>query len=464
MKLYNTLTRKKEDFKPIKAGEVSIYACGPTVYNFVHLGNLRAFMFYDLLRRYFVYKGNKVTFVSNLTDVDDKTIRDSQKEGKTLKEFTEHYSQEYFKDLETLSILKPDIIPKATEHITEMVEIIEKLKQNNLAYEKDGSWYFRVAEFENYGELANIDVSGLKNNADGRCNDDDEYDKENARDFVLWKSYDESDVDVFWETSLGKGRPGWHIECSAMSTKYLGDTFDLHLGGCDLVFPHHTNEIAQSEGASGKKFCNYWAHNAHMIVNGEKMSKSLGNFYTLRDLINKGYKPAAIRYQLLSTHYRQELNFTESELKQIPNTLQRLYDMQEKLSKANGDDNAQVEKILQHLLVQFEKSLDDDLNISGALGALFDFTRDINKLLMTNAVSKEDAKKALKVLEDIDQVLGFLKYEKGELDSDIDALVKQREEARAAKDFATSDKIRDDLKEKGIILEDTPQGIRWKRI
>jgi cysteinyl-tRNA synthetase len=410
-----------------------------------------------------IYKGFKVTFVSNITDVDDKTIRDSQKAGKTLKEFTEYYTQEFLKDLDALGILRADIMPKATEHIDEMVEMIEALKKKGLAYEKNGSWYFRVSAFDHYGDLAHIDPAHLKTNADGRCNDADEYSKEDVRDFVLWKAYQEEDGDVFWETSLGKGRPGWHIECSAMAAKYLGTPFDMHLGGCDLIFPHHTNEIAQSEGALGKKFCNYWLHNAHLLVNGEKMSKSKGNFFTLRDLLSKGYDAKAIRYQLLSTHYRQELNFTEDALQHIPNTLQRVYDFQEKLLSVSGAHNPKVHELIDRLVIDFETFMDDDLNISGALGALFEFIREVNKLIMINNLSSDDADCVLKVLRDLDQVLGVLHYEKGALDDHIQSLVDEREEARKNKDFKRADEIRDILKKQGIILEDTPQGVRWKR-
>jgi len=461
---FNTLSRKKEEFKPILEPAVKMYACGPTVYNHVHIGNLRAYTVYDLVRRYLKYKGYEVVFVSNITDVDDKTIRDSQKEKVSLTEFTKRYTQSYLEDLKTLRIDAPDIMPLATETIPEMIAITKKLIDNGLAYQKDGSWYFRVSKFKNYGALAQIDTKNLKANADGRLNDADEYTKDDVRDFALWKAYEPADGDVFWETELGKGRPGWHIECSAMSQKYLGDTFDIHVGGCDLMFPHHTNEIAQSEGANGKKFVNFWLHNAHLMVNGQKMAKSLGNFYTLKDLISKGYKPEAIRYQLLSTHYRQELNFTEDSLKQIPSTLQRFYDFQERLLGVNGEHNKQVHTLVDDFILHFEEFMDDDLNISGALGTLFDFMRDVNKLIDANQLSKDDAELVLNALMDVDEVLGVLKYNKGVLDADIDALVQERELARKSKNFRRSDEIRDELKKKNIVLEDTPQGVRWKRV
>jgi len=335
LQLFNTLTRNKELFTPLVKGNVGMYTCGPTVYNYVHIGNLRAYVAQDLLKRYLNYKGFKVKHVMNFTDVDDKTIRDSQKEHKSLTEFTRFYEQEYLKDIKALHILPADIMPRATEHISEMVKLIIDLEKNKHTYEKDGSIYFKIASFKGYGKLANLDAQLLKDNADGRFSQD-EYEKENARDFALWKSYSDEDGDVCWDTALGKGRPGWHIECSAMSTKYLGDTFDIHCGGVDLIFPHHTNEIAQTEGATKKPFVKYWVHNEHLLVDGQKMSKSLGNFYTLRDLIKKGYDPLVVRYELLSTHYRQQLNFTEGSLKQSEAALRRLYEFTDRLDDCKG--------------------------------------------------------------------------------------------------------------------------------
>ena len=460
LKLYNTLTRKKEIFKPIKKTEVTLYTCGPTVYNYVHIGNLKAMLTYDLLKRYLKYKGFKVKHVMNITDVDDKTIKNSQKEHKSLKEFTEFYTKAFFNDLKTLNIEKADIIPYATKEIKEMVELIQILLKKGFAYKAKDGIYFSIKKFKDYGKLALLNKENLKAGASGRISND-EYDKENAHDFALWKFWDEKDGEVFWETEIGKGRPGWHIECSVMSSKYLGQPFDIHMGGIDLIFPHHTNEIAQSEAAYNKKFCNYWIHNAHLIVNGEKMSKSLGNFYTLKDLLDKGYDPKAIRYELLATHYRQKLNFKEDELKKILETLQRFYDFLDKLDEVKeNEDNKEIQKLIKTAKENFEKSMDDDLNISAGLAAIFNFMTAINKI----TISKKDAKQIKQIMLKFDEVLGIMHHEKAKINKEIESLIEKREKARKEKDFATADQIRDELKEKGIILEDTPQGIRWKKV
>ena len=465
LRFHNTLTRKKEEFKPLISNEVKMYSCGPTVYNYAHIGNFRSFIFVDLLRRYLKYKGFKLNHVMNITDVDDKTIRDSLKDGKSLQEFTQHYTAEFLSDLKTLNVEIPEVMPKATDHIPEMVELIKTLKEKGNAYERNGTTYFSISSFKDYGKLANLDTENLKKNADGRLNSSDEYEKDDARDFALWKPWEESDGDVFWETDIGKGRPGWHIECSAMSTKYLGETFDIHTGGVDLVFPHHTNEIAQSECAHCKTFVNYWLHNEHLFVNGEKMSKSAGNFFTLRDLLEKGYSPMAIRYQFIASHYRQQLNFTEDALKQTPQTLQRFYDFIDKLeSLSAGEENSNVSDLITVAKKGFEESMDDDLNISGALAAIFDFMREINKLMSENKIGKSNAKDVLHLMNEFNQVLGVFDHEKGEIAEEVEALIEQRQEARKNKDFAAADKIRDDLKEKGIILEDTKDGVKWKKI
>ena len=310
LKLFNTLTRKIKVFKPIKKNKVGMYSCGPTVYNFAHIGNLRAYVFADILKRYLKYGGFKVKHVMNITDIDDKTIRDSQKKGQTLREFTEFYTKAFIEDINSLNIEMPDILPKATKHIPEMASLIKKMLKNGSAYKSKGSIYFNISKFKKYGELAQLEKRNLKQNASKRLNISDEYEKEEVNDFVLWKAWQKKDRDIFWETEIGKGRPGWHIECSAMSMKYLGESFDIHTGGADLVFPHHTNEIAQSEAATGKKFVNYWTHNEHLLVKGKKMSKSLGNFYTLRDIQEKGYNPLLLRLILLKTHYRKILDFS----------------------------------------------------------------------------------------------------------------------------------------------------------
>jgi cysteinyl-tRNA synthetase len=466
LKFYNTLSRKVEEFIPIKKGEVSMYTCGPTVYNYVHIGNLRCYIFNDLLRRYLKYKGFKLKHVMNITDVEDKTIRDSQKENKPFKEFTEFYTKAFLDDMKTLNIEIPEIMPKATEEIQGMVALIKILLDKGIAYKaKSGDIYFAISKFPGYGGLARIDLENLKKNADQRLDNADEYEKDDVRDFALWKAYDPEDGDVFWETEIGKGRPGWHIECSVMSSKYLGQPFDIHTGGVDLIFPHHTNEIAQSEAAYGIKFCNFFLHNDHLIVNGEKMSKSAGNFFTLRDLLEKGYDPIAIRYELLKTHYRQKLDFREDELKKVFEILQKFYDFLDKLAEIKKE-TSEVEGDIVDIMIntakqEFEKALDDDLNISGAFAAVFDFMTGINKRM--DDISKSDAVKIKSVMQSFDSILGIMHHEKGELEKDIEALIQKREDARKKKDFAAADKIRADLLAKGIILEDTPSGVRWKK-
>ncbi|MCK5107517.1 MAG: cysteine--tRNA ligase [Nanoarchaeota archaeon] len=460
IKIYNTLTRKKEEFKPVKKGEVGLYSCGPTVYNYVHIGNLRAYIFVDLLKRYLVYRGFKVNHVMNITDVDDKTIRDSQKEKKSLKEFTEFYTKEFLKDLEKLNILPADLMPRATESVDGMVKLIKVLLAKGFAYKTEkGDIYFKISKFKDYGKLALIDPDKLKQNAAGRL--EDEYDKEDARDFALWKNYNETDGDVFWETDLGKGRPGWHIECSVMSKQALGQPFDIHTGGVDLVFPHHTNEIAQSECAYGKKFVNYWLHNEHLLVNGQKMSKSKGNFYTLKDL--KKYKPEAIRFELLRTHYRTKLDFREDELEQIPNTLQKFYDFMIKLKEADGNCKKidSVDSLIDKAKEDFETAMDDDLNISSGLAAIFEFMTEINKIM--DKLSKEDAKNVKDTMNSFDSVLSIMKQE-DEIPAEIMKVVKEREIARKELDWAKSDRLRSELNKLGYHVEDSKKGSRVKRL
>ena len=460
LKLYNTLTRKKEVFKPIKKLKVGMYTCGPTVYNYPHIGNFRAYITADFLKRYLKYSGYEVNQVMNITDVDDKTIKDSQKQGISLKEFTERYTNEFMRDLDLLNIQKANIFPKATDHIQEMVSIIKKLIDKGIAYKgKDDSIYYSVSKFKNYGKLAHINLKELKEGARVK---QDEYTKESASDFALWKKWDKNDGDVFWETEIGKGRPGWHIECSAMSMKYLGSHFDIHTGGTDLVFPHHENEIAQSEAYTGNKFVNYWIHNEWLLVDGKKMSKSLGNFYTLRDLISKGYDPISIKYVLLATHYRQQLNFTFKDVESAKNTLHKIKDFMQRLRKVKGEKkNLLIKTVISKAKTDFEKAMDDDLEISQALAAIFCFIREMNKI----DLSKKDAELVYDQMLKFDSVLGLNldKTEKAEITEEEKQLIKDRETARAEKDFAKADKLRDKLKQKGIVLEDTPQGIRWKK-
>jgi cysteinyl-tRNA synthetase len=455
------MTRKKEELKTIHPGEVRIYSCGPTVYNVVHIGNLRAFISADILRRWLKYKGFKVLHVMNLTDVDDKTIRDSRKEGISLKEFTERYTKLFFGDLKTLSIEPVEVYPTAPECIDDMVKLIQILLKKGIAYKSDdGSIYYDISKFKDYGKLAHLDLSGLKAGARVKH---DSYEKKNIADFALWKAWDPDDGDVFWETPIGKGRPGWHIECSVMSMKHLGETIDIHTGGIDLVFPHHQNEIAQSEGATGKKFVNYWVHNEHLIVEGKKMSKSLGNFFTLRDLLDKGYSPKSIRWVLMSTHYRKKLDFTFHDLEAATKTLLNLQDFLQKLDEADGS-GVKIDPLITKTLREFEKAMDDDLSISQAQAVMFEFVHKINKLLAEKKLSKKDAWKVKQVMKNFDHVFGVLEEEKEKLPEEVVLLIQARESARKNKDWETADAIRQRLKEHGILLEDTEKGVRWKKI
>ncbi|MEW6412357.1 MAG: cysteine--tRNA ligase [Candidatus Zixiibacteriota bacterium] len=457
----NTLTRQKEEFKPIEPGKVRMYTCGPTVYKFAHIGNFRAYMFEDLLRRYLKYKGYDVYQVMNITDIDDKTIRDSKAQGITLKDFTAPNIKSFFEDLDSLGIERAEKYPAATEHIPEMVELVKKLIEKGHAYEVDGNYYFKISSFRDYGKLANLDMAGLKAGARIAA---DEYAKDSVSDFALWKAWDESDGDVYWETEIGKGRPGWHIECSAMSMKYLGKHFDIHTGGVDNMFPHHENEIAQSEAATDEKFVNYWLHCGYLIVDGRKMSKSLGNFFTLRDILAKGYSGVVVRYLLIASHYRQQLDFTFSGLDSARGALERYNDFIANLSEyTGGESSGAADSIIEKALAGFEKSLDDDLNISGALGAVFDFIRDINRLRAENALSVKERDRALETIKGFDSVLNFTYESSGDLDREIESLIAQRTQAKKNKDYALADKIRNDLLARGIILEDTPQGVRWKK-
>jgi cysteinyl-tRNA synthetase len=464
MQFYNDLTRKNEEFVPITKGHVGLYSCGPTVYNYAHIGNHRSYVFVDLLKRFLLYSGYSVKHVMNLTDVDDKTIKGSKAEGIPLKEFTERYTKFFAEDLRALNILLPDVMPKATEHIPEMTGIIKRLYENGYAYKaEDGSTYFSIAKFKDYGKLSGINKAELK--AGARVNND-EYTKDNAQDFALWKAWTPEDGNVFWETEYGKGRPGWHIECSAMSSKYLGETFDIHTGGIDLIFPHHENEIAQSECANSKKFVNYWLHCEYLVVDGKKMSKSLGNFYTLRDILAKGYKPMAIRYLLLSTHYRGQLNFTLSSLDAAADSVEKLRNLAE-LLKETSEKNISAETcagIIEKSKEEFDSALSNDLNVSGAIAAIFSFAKEMNKRIAENTLSSADSKLALSVLAGFDSVLGVIGEVKEEtLAPELMALINEREEARKKKDYSRSDAIRKELAERGIIVLDGKDGVKWKR-
>ncbi len=461
LKIYNTLTRKKEVFKPIKKKEVGIYTCGPTVYDYAHIGNFRSYIFEDILRRYLEYLNYKVKHVMNITDVDDKTIKNSITNNTTLDNYTKKFKTSFLEDLETLNIEKAHILPEATKHIKEIVKTTNLLLKKGFAYKgKDNCIYYSVSKFKNYGKLAKLDMKGLKV---GARVTHDEYEKESLSDFALWKAWTPRDKDVFWETELGKGRPGWHIECSVMSTKYLGETFDIHCGGVDLIFPHHTNEIAQSESATGKKFVNYWMHCEHLLVENKKMSKSLGNFYTLRDLIKKGYSGKEIRYLLLSSHYKQQLNFTFKALDAAKNTLQRLQDFIDKLKTIEGKDS-DTKTTISKVKKDFESAMDDDLNTPNALSKIFNFIREINTLISQNKIGKENKKDILNLMKKFNKVLGVIDFEEKTIPEEIKQLIEKRESARKDKDWETADKLRNQLKEKGILLEDTKQGVQWKQI
>ena len=462
IRLFNTLTRTIEAFEPLVAGKVDMYTCGPTVYNYAHIGNYRAYVFEDLLRRHLKYRGYRVTQVMNLTDVEDKIIRGCRETGKPLKEFTAPFVQAFFEDLDVLGAERAEHYPAATDHIPEMVELIKTLRDKGHTYEADGSVYFRLSSFPQYGQLSHFDMSQLKQGASGRV-DVDEYSSEDARDFALWKAYDEQDGSVFWETEIGKGRPGWHIECSAMSMKYLGSTFDIHTGGVDNMFPHHENEIAQSECATGRPFVKYWLHCAHLVVEGRKMAKSLGNFFTLRDLVEAGHNPLAIRWVLIATHYRQPNNFTFEALDAANQALNRIRDFRLRLGEIRGSGSA-LEKETAACEEAFGNALDDDLNISAALGAVFDFVRDTNKSIDRNEVGGEGAQRALAMLDRLNAVTGvFAPPIESGVPQEVMDLVKERQQARRDKDFSRSDAIRGELTRKGWVVEDTPDGPRVKR-
>jgi cysteinyl-tRNA synthetase len=463
IRFFNTLTRRKEKFTPIEPGKVRMYTCGPTVYDYAHIGNYRAFLFEDLLKRWLEYRGFKVTHVMNLTDVDDKTIKGSQKQQIPLEKYTAHYTSAFFEDIKALNIKPADYYPKATDHIPEMIALIKTLIQKGYAYKApDNSTYYAIKKFKNYGKLSHIKVAELKAGARVKT---DEYEKEEAQDFALWKTWTPEDGDVFWETELGKGRPGWHIECSAMSMKHLGETLDIHCGGVDNMFPHHENEIAQSEAATGKKFVNYWLHNEHLLVEGKKMAKKFGNFYTLRDLLGKGYDPIVIRFLLLSTHYRQQFNFTFEGLDATKGAIERLRNLVRRLQDADGKDSGgKVAELVRGVQAGFGEAMDDDLNVSVALGALFDFAREVNVLLDADVVSRSEADKISVLMRGFDGVLGVIGEAEVEeaLPKEAAELIKKREEARKARDWARADALRLRLREMGVVVEDTAQGVRWR--
>ena len=459
LKFFNSFGNKLEEFKSIKEDFVGLYTCGPTVYNFAHIGNLKCYTWEDLLKRYLIFKGYKVKQVMNYTDVDDKTIKGSISESLPLSEYTERYELAFREDIAKLNILPADIYCPATEHIKEMVDLIQKLLNNGSAYKgEDGCIYFSIKKFAKYGALAGIDPKQLKSGARIK---QDEYDKEGVGDFALWKAWDENDGPVFWETSLGKGRPGWHIECSAMSMKYLGEHFDIHTGGIDNKFPHHENELAQSEAATGKKFVNYWLHTAHLMVDGQKMSKSLGNFYSLRDLLNKGLNAKAIRYTFINNNYRQQLNFTFESVKDSEKTINGLQNFIERLRSVKEVNSADgVNLLAEKALKDFESAMDNDLNVPNAMMFVFDFAKKVNKMIDENELSVNGAKAALDFLMKINSVIGVLDFSEKffELNDEQKDLVEQRVDAKKNKDWKKADELRDKLKEMGIILVDNKDG------
>ena len=466
MKIYNSMTRKKEDFHPIHEGKVGIYACGPTVYNFFHIGNARPFITFDVLRRQLEREGYEVTFVQNFTDIDDKMIKRANEEGITVKELADRFISEYYKDAKALGIRPATVHPKATEHIPEIIALIEKLIENGHAYAvPSGDVYYRVSAFPGYGKLSGQNTEDRENGASERLNV--ETDKESPEDFALWKA--QKPGEPAWDSPWGKGRPGWHIECSAMSMKYLGENFDIHCGGKDLLFPHHENEIAQSEGATGKKYVNYWMHNGFINVDNQKMSKSLNNFFTVRD-IAKEYDLEAVRMFMLSAHYRSPINFSRDQIEAANASLNRLYTARNSLQFQieNGEDRelndteaAFVER-LKNYEQRFDEAMDDDMNTADALGAVFELVKDANVTIVQDA-SRKAAKAAMTSLEAICGVLGILSKKEEALPDEIAAMVQERAEARKNRDWAKSDELRDRIIKAGYILEDTKQGQKVRK-
>ncbi|MEA4920711.1 MAG: cysteine--tRNA ligase [Clostridiaceae bacterium] len=465
MKIYNTLTRKKEEFVPIEEGRVKMYSCGPTVYNYFHIGNARPFIMFDLLRRYLEYRGYDVRFVQNFTDIDDKVIRKANEENTTYDKIAERYISEYFTDAQGLKIRPATVHPKATDNIDEIIDIVKTLVDKGYAYEADGDVYFRTKAFKEYGKLSHQPLEDLE--AGARI--DVREHKEDPMDFALWKAAKPDEP--YWESPWGKGRPGWHIECSAMARRYLGETIDIHSGGVDLCFPHHENEIAQSECANGKPFAHYWMHNAFLNIDNQKMSKSLGNFFTVRDAAG-AYGYEAIRFFMISAHYRTPLNYSRDSLEQALASLARINAALVNLRflSKNGTDGemSRKEKESKDAFESYKKrfcdAMDDDLNSADAVSVIFELVREVNTLCAEKDVTRKYAKEGLAIMTELCNVLAIGQTEEENmLDSEIDTLIEQRQQARKAKDFKEADRIRDELKTQGIILEDTPQGVKWSR-
>ncbi len=475
IKFHNTLTDRTEPFVPLVKGEVRAYTCGPTVYDFAHIGNFRTFVFQDVLRRYLKSRGYRVIQVMNLTDVDDRIIQKSAAAGVSIRDYTDKYIQAYLDDRRALNLEFPEYIARATEHIDDMVELIQRLTANGFTYTSEGSTYFRISKFPGYGKLSKIDVAGMQT---GARVDMDRYDKDNVRDFALWKA--PKPGEHFWETPIGPGRPGWHIECSAMAMKYLGETMDIHSGGVDLTFPHHENEIAESEAATGKPFARYWLHAEHLLVDQEKMSKSMGNFATLRELFAHGHKPSSVRFLLASVPYRRQLNFTPESLQGAASSVERLRTFAARIRSGKFPEGTSPEMASRAAKAQedFDRGLADDLNTAQALAAIFDLVRDVNTAMDRGEFRQGDAAPILAALESFDAIFAVLQDDDGEKlralglapdspplsDAEIEALVAERQAARKRRDFAASDRLRDQLAERGVILEDSRDGgVRWKR-
>src|SRR5579871_6439532 len=473
IRLHNTLTNQLEPLSTLHPGEVRMYTCGPTVYDFAHIGNFRTFVFQDVLRRFLHSRGYRVLQVMNLTDVDDRIIQKAVAAGVSIREYTEKYIEAFLQDIGSLHIETPEEIVRATDHIEDMVDLIERLQKKGFTYESEGSIYYRISKFPEYGKLSKVDLSGIQ--AGARV-ETDRYDKADARDFALWKA--PKPGEHFWETRIGPGRPGWHIECSSMAMKYFGDTLDIHTGGIDLAFPHHENEIAQSEGATGHPFARLWLHAEHLIINGEKMSKSLGNFFTLRDLFAKGNKPSTIRFLLLSVPYRRQLNFTMDGLTQAENSVARLRNFVSRLRTAKfaGGSNPEIEKRADDAEKEFDAALADDLNAAVALAAVFDLVRDVNTAMDRGTFLQQDAPRILASMEKFDGILALLTDDDDDklqklgfgahrvLSAEqVEALIEERNAAKKRRDFKRSDEIRKHLTDSGIVLEDMKDGtVRWK--
>ena len=463
LRIHNTLSGQLEEFRPLNDDEVRFYYCGPTVWDYGHIGNFRSAIAADVIRRYLKFKGYRVTQVMNLTDVDDRIITKAHEQNQSLDDYTAKYIEAFWEDFDALGCERPEVAPRATRHIEEMAELIDQLEKNHHAYRSEGSIYYRISSFPEYGKLSKINFAGNIAGGSERV-DTDKYEKEDARDFALWKATKPDEPG--WETVIGTGRPGWHIECSAMSMKYLGQTFDLHVGGIDLVFPHHENEIAQSEGATGKQFVRYWFHFEHLKVEGETMSKSKGNYYTFRDVREKGFTAAGVRYFLLSVPFRKQLNFTFDALRGAEKTVASLRDFRARVREARCEPGSdpQIARAVEAALKDFESGMDDDLNTSIALAAVHDLTREVNTALAHQSLRADDQRAVLSALERIDGVLNVIgEAQAPMLDDEIQNLIDQRQEARHRRDFKRADEIRDDLLGRGIVLEDTKDGVRWKR-